>query len=302
MQYMGGQAVLDGVMMRGADTWAVAVRLPDGSIVSSVQPVASWSQRYREIPVVRGVAALGESLALGYRALAWSADRQLAAVDPSADVSTDANEALSSRAVRATMLTAMAFFTVVFLVAPALAGRSLAHRLPLPFPVAEAIVRLGFFLGYLLLIGRVRDIRRVFEYHGAEHKAIAAYENGVVVAPAEAQRFTTAHLRCGTNFLLTVMVVAIVCYSAVPTTNLLVVVASRVVLLPVVAGLSYEAIRFAADNQQRRWVRGLMRPGLALQRLTTRTPSLDQIEVAIVALRACMTDDQRAEVDARLAA
>ena len=171
-------------MMRGADTWAVAVRLPDGSIVSSVQPVASWSQRYREIPVVRGVAALGESLALGYRALAWSADRQLAAVDPSANVPTDANEALSSRAVRATMLTAMAFFTVVFLVAPALAGRSLAHRLPLPFPVAEAIVRLGFFLGYLLLIGRVRDIRRVFEYHGAEHKAIAAYERGVPLTPA----------------------------------------------------------------------------------------------------------------------
>jgi len=139
----------------------------------------------------------------------------------------------------------------------------------------------------------------VFQYHGAEHKAIAAYENDVELTPKTAQQFTTAHVRCGTNFLLTVMVIAILVYSVIPRPNLYFVIASRIVLVPVIAGVSYEVIRWSARNIQRRWVRALMRPGLVLQKLTTREPDLDQLEVAIASLRAVMNADQLAEVEAR---
>ena len=143
------------------------------------------------------------------------------------------------------------------------------------------------------------DIRRVFQYHGAEHKAIAAYENGVELTPETAQQFSTAHVRCGTNFLLTVMVVAIIVYSVIPRPNLLFVIGSRIVLIPLIAGLSYEVIRLSAKNMNSAVVRAAMRPGLLLQRLTTRQPELDQLEVAITSLRAVMSAEQIADVDAR---
>jgi uncharacterized protein YqhQ len=145
----------------------------------------------------------------------------------------------------------------------------------------------------------MKDIRRVFQYHGAEHKTIAAYENDVELTPETAQQFSTAHVRCGTNFLLIVMVVAVFVYSVIPRPNLLFVIGSRIVLVPVIAGLSYEVIRLAAKNMNRGWVRVLMRPGLLLQRLTTREPELDQLEVAIASLRAVFTAEQRIEVDSR---
>lgn len=288
-RYVGGQAVLEGVMMRGATTWAVAVRVPDGTIEVAVHEVPGWSERYRDIPLVRGVVGLVESLTLGFRALSWSANRQVGE-----------DEQISEKAVGWTMGVALVFFSAVFLVLPALAGKGVARYVGfLPFQVSEAVLRLGIFVGYILLISLMRDVRRVFEYHGAEHKAIAAYENGVELTPQAAQRFTTAHVRCGTNFLLIVMVVAILAYAFVPTPNFLAILVSRVVLLPVIAGLSYEAIRFAARNMSRRWVRAAMQPGLLLQRLTTRPPSLDQLDVAIASLRAALTAEQRAEVDAR---
>ena len=161
------------------------------------------------------------------------------------------------------------------------------------------MIRLAIFLGYLALISLLPDIKRVFQYHGAEHKAIAAYERDVELTPKSAQRFTTEHVRCGTNFLLTVMVITIVVYALVGRPDLFWLITSRIVLLPVVAGLAYEVIRFAASRMDRRWVRTLMVPGLALQRLTTRQPSLDQLEVAIASLRAVLTPEQLAEVDAR---
>jgi uncharacterized protein YqhQ len=164
----------------------------------------------------------------------------------------------------------------------------------------EGLVRLALFILYIAAIGRLRDIRRVFQYHGAEHKAIAAYENGVELTPETAQQFSTAHVRCGTNFLLTVMVVAIAVYSFVPRPSLLFVIGSRIVLIPLIAGLSYEVIRLSAKNVHRRWVRVLMRPGLLLQRLTTREPDLDQLEIAIASLRAVMSAQQIAEVDSRV--
>jgi uncharacterized protein YqhQ len=288
-RYMGGQAVLEGVMMRGVDTWAVAVRTPEGDIALEVRDVSGWSERYRHAPIVRGVTGMAESLALGYRALSWSANQQM-----------PEDEQVPEKAIGWTMGIAMVLFSAIFLVLPAVASKGLADRVDvLPFHLTEGVVRLAIFLGYILAIGLLADIRRVFQYHGAEHKAIAAYENGVELTPESAQQFTTAHVRCGTNFLLTVMVVAIVTYSFVPTPNLWTLVASRVLLIPLIAGLSYELIRFAAKHMDRRAVRVLMRPGLALQRLTTREPTLDQLEVAITSLRAVMTAEQLAEVEAR---
>jgi uncharacterized protein YqhQ len=287
-RYMGGQAVVEGVMMRGASRWAVAVRDPDGSVQVRVHDVPGWSERYGNIPVLRGVTGLAESLGLGYRALTWSANQQV-----------PEDERVSEKVMGWAVGVAAVAFSALFVVLPALAGRSFGHLFHGSFPLFEGIARLAIFVVYLAAISRVRDIRRVFQYHGAEHKAIAAYENGVELTPETAQQFSTAHVRCGTNFLLTVMVVAILVYSVIPRPNLLFVIGSRVVLIPVIAGLSYEVIRLAARNMQRGSVRALMRPGLLLQRLTTREPALDQLEVAIVSLRAVMTADQLADVESR---
>ena len=276
-------------MMRGPSTWAVAVRDPDGTIKVDVREVPGWAERYRNMPVVRGVMGLVESLGLGYRALTWSANQQVPAEDQ-----------VSEKVMGWAVAVAAIAFSALFIVLPALAGKRLGHLFHGSFPVVEGVARLGIFVVYLLAISRVRDIRRVFQYHGAEHKAIAAYENGVELTPETAQQFSTAHVRCGTNFLLTVMVVAIVVYSVIPRPNLLVVIGSRIVLIPVIAGLSYEVIRWAAQNMNRAVVRALMRPGLLLQKLTTRTPDLDQIEVAITSLRAVMTAEQLVDVDSRV--
>ena len=287
-RYMGGQAVLEGVMMRGASTWAIAVRKPDGEIAVDVREVPGWSDRYAKVPLVRGVMSLAESLGLGYRALTWSANQQV----PEADQ-------ISERALGWAVIPVAVFFSAVFIVIPAFAGKGLSHLFHGSFPVVEGVVRLALFVAYLLGVGCLKDIRRVFQYHGAEHKTIAAYENDVELTPEVAQQFTTAHVRCGTNFLLTVMVIAVFVYSVIPRPNLWFVIGSRVVLMPVIAGLSYEVIRYAAKNMQRRWVRLLVRPGLLLQRLTTREPDLEQLEVAIASLRAVLTAEQRTEVEAR---
>jgi uncharacterized protein YqhQ len=287
----GGQAVVEGVMMRGERTWAVAVRAPGGDIEIAVHDAPRWPDRWSHIPVVRGVAALAESLGLGFRALAWSAERQL-----------PEEERVSSRAMGWTVGAALVFFTALFIVVPTFVNRGVADALGIrgfAYHLAEGAIRLTIFLGYLLLISLLPDIRRVFQYHGAEHKTIAAYERGAELTPESAQQFTTEHVRCGTNFLLTVMVVTILVYAFVGRPALLWLVTSRILLLPVIAGLAYEVIRYAAAHMDRRWVRTLMAPGLALQKLTTRQPSLDQLEVGITSLRAVLTAEQRAEVDAR---
>ena len=288
-RYMGGQAVLEGVMMRGASTWAIAVRAPDGEITVDVREVPGWSDRYAKVPLLRGVMSLAESLGLGYRALTWSANQQVPEEDR-----------ISEKALGWAVLPVAVLFSAVFIVVPAFAGKGMSHLFHGSFPVVEGVVRLALFVIYLLAVGCLRDIRRVFQYHGAEHKTIAAYENDVELTPEVAQQFTTAHVRCGTNFLLTVMVVAVFVYSLIPRPNLWFVIGSRIALMPVIAGLSYEVIRFAAKNMQRRWVRVLVRPGLLLQKLTTREPDLDQLEVAIASLRAVLTAEQRAEVEARV--
>lgn len=293
-KYMGGQAVIEGVMMRGATTWAVAVRTPDGGIDVAVHDVPGWAERYNKIPLLRGVMNLAESMSLGMRALSWSGNLQM-----------PEEERLSSKAMGATMAVSMVLFMGIFILLPALGARGLGSLFGitgLAFHALEGALLLSLFLGYLAAIGRMKEIKKVFQYHGAEHKSIAAYENDVPLTPESAQTFTTAHVRCGTNFLLTVLTMAIVVYSIIGRPALPYLILSRVILIPVIAGLAYEVIRFAARHMDKRWVRTAMIPGLALQKLTTREPSLDQIEVAITALRAVFTAEQSAEVDARVAA
>jgi len=282
---------MEGVMMRGERSWAVAVRTPEGDIEIQTNDAPSWAERWSKIPLVRGVMALAESMALGFKALSWSANRQI-----------PEEEQISSKAMGWTIGAALLLFTGVFILLPALVANGVGNAFDLDgvwFHVAEGALRLGIFLGYLGVIGLLPDIKRVFQYHGAEHKAIAAYENDVELTAESAQRFGTAHVRCGTNFLLTVMVVTIVVYSFVGRPGWLVLIASRVVLIPLIAGLSYEVIRFAAKHMQWWWVRALMKPGLLLQKLTTRQPSLEQVEVAVASLRAVLTAEQLAEVEAR---
>jgi uncharacterized protein YqhQ len=292
-RYMGGQAVVEGVMMRGAHTWAVAVRSTDGGIEVITHDAPTWSERWSKIPVVRGVTALAESLGLGFKALAWSAERQI-----------PEEERISSKAMGWTMGIALLFFTAIFILLPTLVNRGVTDAFGVSgfwYHLIEGAIRLAIFIGYLVLVSQLKDIKRVFEYHGAEHKAIAAYENGAELTPESAQTFSTEHVRCGTNFLLTVMLVTIVVYAFVGRPSLPWLIASRIILIPVVAGVSYEVIRFAAKHMDKRWVRIAMRPGLALQRLTTRQPGLDQLEVAIASLKAAMTAEQLAEVAARSA-
>ena len=290
-KFMGGQAVMEGVMMRGPRTWAVAVRTPDGDIEVEVHDAPAWSERWSHVPLVRGLMSLAESLSLGFKALAWSANRQI-----------PEEERISPRALGWSMALALVLFSLIFLVGPTLLASGSGHLFGVhgfAYHLVEGAIRLSVFLGYLILIGFIKDIRRVFQYHGAEHKSIAAYENGVELTPESAQQFTTEHVRCGTNFLLTVMVMTIVVYSFVGRPALPWLVASRILLIPVVAGLAYEIIRFSARHMDRPWVRAVMKPGLLLQRLTTREPDLDQLEVALASLRAAMTAEQLAEVEAR---
>jgi uncharacterized protein YqhQ len=290
-RYLGGQAVVDGVMMRGERSWAVAVRAPDGDIEVAVHDAPTWPDRWSHVPLARGVASLAESLTLGFRALAWSADRQL-----------PEEERISSRAMGWTIGGALVFFTALFIVLPTFVNQGVADALGIggfAYHLAEGAIRLLIFLGYLTLISLLPDIKRVFQYHGAEHKAIAAYERGAELTPEDAQHYTTEHVRCGTNFLLTVMVVTIVVYAFIGRPSLVWMITARILLLPLIAGLAYEVIRFAAARMDRRSVRLVMTPGLALQRLTTREPTLAQLEVALASLRAVLTAEQRVEVDAR---
>jgi uncharacterized protein YqhQ len=232
--YVGGQAVIEGVMMRGERVWAVAVRTPDGGVDVSVHELPAWGTRYRAIPLVRGVAALAESMVLGLRALTYAAGR-----------AAGEDEQLSAGQTAATLAFAVALFTGLFVVLPAVVANRLFDG-TLAFNLFEGALRLALFLGYIVAIGRVAGVRRLFEYHGAEHKAIAAYENGVALTPARAQRFTTEHVRCGTNFLLTVMVTAIVVFSLLGRPSLPALIASRALLVPLVAAVAYELIRVAA--------------------------------------------------------
>jgi uncharacterized protein YqhQ len=312
-KYVGGQAVIEGVMMRGASTWAVAARLPDGRIVTTEREAPAWASRFRKFPLLRGVATLGESLSLGMRALTWSADQQIAYEEQAeraeriaagedvgeGDASSEPSGA-SKLAMRIAMVVGIVIFVGLFMVLPGVFSRAVTSS-GTSFNVVDGIVKFGLFLVYLAAIGLMPDIRRLFQYHGAEHKAIAAYENGVELTPRTAQQFTTEHVRCGTSFLLIVVVISILSHLLFGRPGVVGIILTRVLLVVPIAAVSYEVIRFLAEHQRRRLVRWLSIPGLTLQRLTTREPTLEQLEVAITSLKAVLPAEERAAVEARTA-
>ncbi|HSK16010.1 MAG TPA: DUF1385 domain-containing protein [Gaiellaceae bacterium] len=279
---IGGQAVLEGVMMRGPSAWSVAVRKPDGEIAEVNRPISSFLLRHRwaRLPVIRGVFALGESLAIGFRALAISANYAAQEEGDDGEVQT---EITRGQLIFAFGL-AIGFALILFKVSPALITSWLPIEGTGAFVVIEGLIRVTIFMLYLVLIGFLPDLKRVFQYHAAEHKAINAYEAGDPLEPEVVQRHSLIHVRCGTAFLLYVMVIAIFVFAFVGQPGWFWLIASRILLLPVIAGIAYEVIRFAGKHPQNPALRTLLAPGLWLQRLTTREPSLDQVEVSIRAL------------------
>src|SRR5438105_1955141 len=287
---IGGQAVLEGVMMRGPSHWAVAVRKPDGEIAQVCKSIASpmAKRKIYRLPVVRGVIALGESLAIGFRALAISAHYAAQEEGEDGEVSTE----LSRGQLVFAFAVAIGFAIMLFKVGPALITNWIGIDAGW-FVIVEGLIRVTIFVLYLSLISLLPDLRRVFQYHAAEHKAINAYEAGEELEPERVQRFSLIHPRCGTAFLLWVMVIAIFVFAFFGRPAWYWLIATRILLLPVIAGIAYELIRFAGKHSKNRILLTLLAPGLWLQRLTTREPTLDQIEVSIRALREVLDREGR---------
>jgi uncharacterized protein YqhQ len=320
---VGGQAVLEGVMMRGVSNWAVAVRKPtaeqlgrdapasgeaaQGLIEVASFPLVSALGRHRilRLPIVRGVVALGGSLMIGLRALEVSANAQLSTGAASSDADDGSDgagsageegaeeegaEEISSGVWAGTVVLSIAFAVVLFFLIPVGLTSLIKNQLgsSVLFWLVEGLVRTAIFLGYMVLLSRLGSLRRVFEYHGAEHKTISCLEAGVELTPANASRFSRLHPRCGTSFLLVVMIVAIFVFAPLGLPAWYWLLATRILGVPLIAGISFELIKFAGRNRQRRWVQLVMWPGLKLQLLTTREPDHDQLAVAISALQAVL--------------
>jgi uncharacterized protein YqhQ len=265
-------------MMRGRDHWAIAVRRPDGQLHLESHEIKSIAKRYPILgkPGLRGVLALGQALAIGVRALTISANQ-----------SADDDRKLTRGQMAASMVLAFVLFTAVFVVGPYIGFRAFRREVPSSIVrnILEGVLRIGLFLAYLALIGRMKEIRRVFEYHGAEHKTIAAFEHDEFLEPTAVDRYSTLHVRCGTNFLLIVMVLTILVYALFNARGLAAGILLRIVAIPVIAGISYEVLRLGARHPRARVMRALMAPGLWLQKITTRPPHHDQIEVAIASFQ-----------------
>jgi uncharacterized protein YqhQ len=271
----GGQAVIEGVMMRGADHWAVAVRRPSGEIHLESHAIDSVVKRIPILgkPFLRGIIVLGQSMAIGMKAL------QVGARESSED-----EEQLSSGQMGISLGIAIVLFVGIFILAPTVLFSWVQHRVHsdgVLTNVLEGLFRVGIFVGYLFLIGRTKEIHRVFEYHGAEHKTIAAYEHDEPLVPEQVDRFSTVHVRCGTNFLIIVMIVTIFVFTLFGTPGIAWRIGSRLIAIPLIAGLSYEALRLGARYPDSTVMRVLMAPGKWLQRITTQAPDRGQIEVAI---------------------
>jgi uncharacterized protein YqhQ len=306
---VGGQAVLEGVMMRGVNHWAVAVRKPNeeqlsagerapqepalGEIQVSTFPLSSVLKRHRvlRLPIIRGVVALGGSLAIGFRALEVSANAQLPAEE---------EQEISKGMWAGTVVLALALAIVLFFLIPVGLTSLIKHQLhsSVLFWLVEGLVRTAIFLAYMLLLSRLRDLRRVFEYHGAEHKTISCFEAGLPLTPENCQRFSRLHPRCGTSFLLVVMIVAIFVFAPIGLPAWYWLLTTRILGVPLIAGISFELIKYAGRNRRRRWVQAVMWPGLKLQLLTTREPDLDQLAVAIASLEAVLALETPGELSA----
>ncbi|MHB8532423.1 MAG: DUF1385 domain-containing protein [Solirubrobacteraceae bacterium] len=321
---LGGQAVLEGVMMRGVSNWAVAVRKPTpeqlaqgerftgdatrpalGEIEVKTFPLDSVMRRHRvlRLPLIRGVVALVGSMAIGFRALEVSANAQLPPEEVTGEGAEGAEEGAQEipRLVWVgTIVLALALAVVLFFLIPVGLASLIKRQLhsSVLFWLIEGLIRTSLFLGYMLLLSRLRDLRRVFEYHGAEHKTISCFEAGLPLTPQNAQRFSRLHPRCGTSFLLVVMIVAIFVFAPIGLPAWYLLVLTRVLGVPVIAGISFELIKYAGRNRNRGWVRALMWPGMKLQLLTTREPDHDQLAVAIAALEAVLALERPGELSA----
>lgn len=281
---VGGQAVIEGVMMRGADLLAVAVRKPDGEIAVEVNPVNSIRDKYPILkkPLLRGVVALFESLVDGMKALTYSAQ-----------LSGEEDEQMDTKEMVMTIGVSVLMAIGLFIVLPTWSMRFI-HTLtedPMLLNLAEGLMRMAIFLTYITAISCMEDIQRVFQYHGAEHKTIYTYEAGLPLIVENVRPFGRLHPRCGTNFLMIVMLISMFIFTFLGWPNLVERILSRIVLMPIIAGVSYEIIRFAGAHQDSMLVHYAILPGLLLQKLTTREPDDSQMEVAIASLKAVLPED-----------
>ncbi|MBS1881047.1 MAG: DUF1385 domain-containing protein [Actinobacteria bacterium] len=290
---VGGQAVLEGVMMRGISVWAVAVRTPEGQIEVESEAIKPWAQRHRawRLPVIRGVVALAESMKIGFKALAISANAQLEEDEEGE------KEEIGGFVWGLTIVFSLLLAVGLFFVVPVGVTSLFKDKLGSPFLfwLVEGVLRTAIFIGYIWAISKMSDLRRVFEYHGAEHKTISCYEAEDELTPARAKLYSRLHPRCGTSFLLIVMVLAIFVFAPIGLPAWYWLVLSRIVGIPVIAGLSYEVIKWAGKNRRKRWVRAVMWPGLMLQNLTTREPDEEQLAVAIASLNAVLAREDPTE-------
>ena len=277
-------------MMRGKRHWSLAVRRPDGEISLHSQPLNPLADRYRvlKLPVLRGMIALWESLSLGIKTLMMSANESLG----------EEEEEISKKEMGISLAVGIILAVGLFIVLPLFAARPVKWWIPNDsvFVFTEGVIRIVILIVYILVVSRIKQLRRLFEYHGAEHKSIHAFEAGLELEPDNVRRFSPLHPRCGTSFLLIVMVLAIIVFTFVGTPGILWLVLSRLVGIPLIVGLSYEVIKYAGKHKDSAFMKTVMYPGLLLQRLTTREPDASQIEVAIKALEGVLAQEP-VEVD-----
>jgi uncharacterized protein YqhQ len=292
---VGGQAVLEGVMMRSPHAWGIAIRKPDGELATHSEPLVKASEKspWKGWPFIRGIMTLGAAMVLGFKALRYSAD---VALENERTASGEKLE-MNNWVVAFNVALSLGFFIFMYKFLPFAAARSARGWAPhtdnsVIFAVLEGVVRLAIFLGFIWLTSRWADIRRVYQYHGAEHKTVFAFEDRNPLTAESVQRYSTFHPRCGTSFLMTVMIISIAIYALVPVHGFWAGFASRLLLLPVISGASYEIIRYAARKRSSLFAL-MTAPGLWLQRITTQPPDDSQVECAIVALDRAMEMEQQ---------
>jgi uncharacterized protein YqhQ len=291
---VGGQAIMEGVLMRSPNFWGMAVRTPTGDMDVQAEPFNSITKKNKlfRLPIIRGFLSLGETLWLGMKALTISTN-----------IALGEEEDLSKKELVGTMVFGLVLAFLLFLAAPVLATKGVGWLIgnsidnPILFNLVEGAIRIGIFLLYLVGITAVsKDIKRFFAYHGAEHKAIKVYERGEELVPENARKLDTSHVRCGTSFILYVLVLSILVFSLLPIDWWVEAVASRVIVIPLVAGIGFEFIMWSARNQDNPLVRALIWPGLQLQKLTTREPTDDQVEVAMASLKKVLAKEEEASI------
>lgn len=287
---IGGQAVIEGVMMRSPEWLATAVRKPSGEIVYKKTKISANRGKLAKIPFIRGAVSLFDALVLGIKELTFSANQS----------EDKEEEQITQKEAVMTTVVSLALGIGLFVVLPSLISSFIFSDNRVHSNLLEAVLRLLFFIFYIWVISFSKDVKRVYEYHGAEHKSIYAYENGLELIPENAKKFTTLHPRCGTSFLLIVMLISILVFSCmdfilpVPQNmiqKIVIKVVLRVVMMPIIAGISYEIQRYSSKHLDRCWVKLVALPGLSLQKITTKEPDLDQLEVAIVAIKVALGEE-----------